>query len=136
MSKRLGSTACTQGIEIDVEPSLDAEHTDVEECRFVFNYRIRVRNGSDQRVTLLARHWIVVDANGVRHEVEGDGVVGRQPEIAPATEFVYKSFCPISTPWGTMEGSFLMEREDGSQFRAQIARFYLAMSDSAVLTGQ
>jgi ApaG protein len=136
MSKRLGSTAHTDGIEIDVEPTIDTEHTDPDEGRFVFNYRIRVRNTAEQRVTLISRHWIVVDANGVRHEVEGEGVVGRQPEIAPGAEFVYKSFCPITTPWGTMEGSYLMEREDGSQFRARIARFYLAAPEGAVLSSQ
>lgn len=131
MGKQLGSSACTQGIQIDVDPSLDAEHSDADDSRFMFNYRIRVRNGSDQRVTLLSRHWIVVDANGLRHEVEGDGVVGQQPDIAPGSEFVYTSFCPLTTPWGTMEGSYLMEREDGSQFRAQVARFYLATGEGS-----
>ena len=40
-------------------------------------------------------------------------------------QFEYASYCPLETQWGTMEGTFLMEREDGETFEVQIGRFYL-----------
>jgi ApaG protein len=57
--------------------------------------------------------------------VEGEGVVGQQPRLAPGESFRYGSYCPLTTEWGTMEGTFTMLREDGSRFEAQVRRFYL-----------
>ncbi len=101
-----------------------------ENPRFVFSYRIRISNLSDVGVWLRSRRWIIVDADGERHEVVGDGVVGQQPRLNPGVDFEYESFCPLPTPWGTMEGFFSMEFQDGAeQGRTQevrIERFYLA----------
>ena len=68
---------------------------------------------------------VIVDADGVRHEVQGMGVVGHHPDLKPGERFEYSSFCPLNTSWGTMEGSYVMEREDGSVFDARIKRFFL-----------
>jgi len=38
------------------------------------------------------------------------------------------SFCPLDTEWGTMEGTYRMQREDGTQFDAVIGRFFLAVN--------
>ena len=59
-----------------------------------------------------------------------EGVVGQQPVIGPGETHEYTSFCPLPTPWGTMEGEYQMRRDDGSTFEARIERFYLTAINS------
>jgi ApaG protein len=127
---RMGSEAVTDGIRITVQPSYSSLDSDPANNYFKFVYRIRIRNESDDAVCLLSRHWIIVDADGERQEVRGEGVVGQQPVIVPGQTFEYASFCPLPTSWGTMEGEYVMRRihADGSSspdFVARVARFFL-----------
>ena len=101
------------------------------EREYMFAYRIRIANEGDAPAQLISRHWVIVDAQGNRHDVEGPGVVGRQPRLEPGQIFEYSSYCPLKTPWGTMEGAFLMRRDDSSEFEATVARFYLAAPQDA-----
>jgi len=112
-------------IEVGVRSRYLAEKSDPGSGRFVFGYRITIANRGRHAAKLLSRHWIIVDADGARHVVRGEGVVGRQPELEPGHEFVYSSFCPLGTAWGTMEGTYLFEREDGELFEVDIPRFFL-----------
>ena len=54
-------------------------------------------------------------------------MVGETPRLEPGQAFKYQSFCPIGTPWGTMEGSYTMQRDDGRTFEAKVGRFYLRL---------
>lgn len=92
----------------------------------MFGYRIVISNDSGRGVRLVSRRWEIVDADGREEVVEGEGVVGQQPMIAPGASFEYASFCPLSTRWGTMEGTYRMERADGEALDVRIGRFYLA----------
>ena len=56
--------------------------------------------------------------------MRGDGVVGEQPEIGPGESHEYESYCPLGTAWGTMEGRYLMEGDEG-RFEIEIGRFFL-----------
>lgn len=125
-ASKLGSEATTQGIRVEVSPSYMPDHSRPAEREFVFSYRIRVTNGSQEAAQIVSRRWVIVDASGGRHEVEGPGVVGQQPRIEPGGTFEYSSYCPLKTPWGTMEGTFQIRRDDGRGFDAVVARFYLA----------
>jgi ApaG protein len=122
----LGSVTLTAGIRVAVAPSYLPDQSVPESRRYVFGYRIRISNESQCAVKLLTRHWIIVDADGDRNEVRGDGVVGQQPELEPGASFVYGSFCPLETEWGTMEGSFEFVDAEGTGIQARIERFYLA----------
>ena len=141
----------TNGVRVVVTPSYLADRSDPEGLkqgaersasgRFVFGYRIRISNESDRTVQLLARHWIIVDADGERSEVKGDGVVGQQPMLAPGQSFEYSSFCPLSTPWGTMEGSYQFRNasttgQPGDSFVASIGRFFLVSPFAGELAGR
>jgi len=75
----------------------------------------------------LPRHWIITDARGKVDEVRGPGVVGEQPLLEPGDSFQYTSSCLLSTPRGTMHGSYQMLREDGRALDAEIAPFTLSM---------
>jgi ApaG protein len=124
-SKSYGSVALTRGIRVAVSPMYLPEQSDPASRRFLFAYKIRIANEGDIGVRLISRRWMIVNAHGEREDVEGDGVVGQQPHLRPGQTFEYSSYCPLNTSWGTMEGSYLMERDDGEFFDATIARFYL-----------
>ncbi len=117
------SEATTRGITVSVRSRHLPERS--EPGRWLFTYRIRIANGSDETVQLMARHWIITDAAGRVEEVRGPGVVGQQPVLAPGESFEYSSFCPLPTPFGTMEGSYQMVAASGEPFEIVIAPFTL-----------
>ena len=117
--------ATTDAVTVSVRPVyLDAKSDPIVR-RFVFAYHVRIENHGAGEVQLLRRHWRIVDADGRVQDVEGAGVVGRQPTIPPGEAHEYHSFCVLPTFSGTMEGTYLMERTDGQRFRATIPRFHL-----------
>ncbi len=103
------------------------EQSDPSNERYVFSYTITIRNTGNVAAQLISRHWIITDAEGHVQEVRGLGVVGHQPFLKPGESFEYTSGCALATPVGTMQGSYQMTAEDGTQFEAPIAEFTLAM---------
>ncbi|MFN0242553.1 MAG: Co2+/Mg2+ efflux protein ApaG [Planctomycetota bacterium] len=115
----------TEGIRIQAAAQYVPADSNPESHQYIFAYHIVISNEGDTPARLRSRHWIIIDADNNRQEVGGDGVVGQTPTLAPGASFDYTSSCPLRTSWGTMEGSYLMERANGEQFRAQIGRFFL-----------
>ncbi len=101
------------------------EQSSTEQMQFAFAYTITIANAGDEPVQLLSRHWLITDANANVQEVRGDGVIGEQPLILPGREFTYTSGAVLNTSIGSMHGSYLMLRQDGSTFTAPIAAFSL-----------
>lgn len=120
-----GSEAVTRGVRVAVRPFYIPEQSRPDLGEYVFGYRISIANEGDERVKLISRKWVIVDADGDVREVEGEGVVGQQPEILPGGVHEYSSFCSLETPWGTMEGHYVMKMVSGETFEAAIGRFYL-----------
>jgi ApaG protein len=120
-----GSDTTTDGIRVVVTPSFLPEHSDAKQRKYTFAYRIRITNTSERVVTLLRRQWMIVDSEGDRKVVSGDGVVGQQPTLTPGAHFEYNSYCPLSQPWGTMEGTFAFATEHGESIAARVGRFFL-----------
>jgi ApaG protein len=108
-----------------VSVSFLPEQSEPASGRWFWAYHIRLENDGDQEVQLLTRRWIITDGRGARHSVEGEGVVGDQPVIAPGQSYDYVSGCPLDTPTGAMEGSYRMIGADGEIFEARIPRFQL-----------
>jgi len=104
-----------------------AEQSDEADNRYVFSYSITITNNGDTPVQLLSRHWVITDSNSQVQEVRGQGVVGEQPVIKPGQSFGYTSGTVISTPVGTMMGSYQMVSEDGRKFDAAIPQFVLSV---------
>lgn len=117
------SSCVTDGIRVDVQSTYRPDRS--EPGRWLFSYTVRIANEGETTAQLLARHWIITDAEGNREEVIGDGVVGHQPRLAPGQQFEYTSYCVLRTPHGSMHGTYRMVREDGTSFAAQIAAFPL-----------
>lgn len=124
------SDTTTEGVRVGATAFFLPEHSDPQEDRYVFGYTIVIANHSDAPVQLLSRHWVIIDGTGHREEVRGPGVIGQKPRLEPGQAFKYQSFCPLSTPWGTMEGSYQMRRDNGDAFEAKIGRFYLTTPSS------
>ncbi len=120
-----GYTATTDEITIKAQPIYLEAQSDVMERKFVFAYYIRIENKGTEAVQLLRRHWLINHAGGRVEEVEGEGVVGKQPVIKPGEFHEYNSFCVLDTFEGTMEGTYLMQRANGEYFRATIPKFVL-----------
>ncbi|PZO90576.1 MAG: Co2+/Mg2+ efflux protein ApaG [Sphingomonas sanxanigenens] len=117
--------ATTREVTVRVSVSFLPEQSEPDRGRWFWAYHIRVENEGAMAVQLLSRHWTITDGRGARHEVEGEGVVGEQPMIAPGQSYDYVSGCPLATPTGQMVGSYHMIREDGSVFDVAIPRFAL-----------
>lgn len=114
-------------IRVHVTTDYIAEQSDPDNRRYVFAYTITVENVGRIAARLLARHWLITDADGHRQEVRGEGVVGEQPHLQPGESFRYTSGAILETPVGAMEGSYRMRADDGHEFDAPIAPFSLAV---------
>jgi ApaG protein len=125
MDALFGQSAETGGIAVRVSVSYLADQSEPGRGRWFWAYHIRIENGSDRTVQLLTRHWTITDGRGARHTVEGEGVVGEQPVLAPGGSFDYVSGCPLTTPTGAMQGSYHMIDEDGTTFDVAIPKFAL-----------
>lgn len=116
--------------QVDVETTYVVEQSDPDENRFVFSYTITIRNEGQVPAKLLARHWIITDADGKVQEVKGDGVVGEQPHLKPGDGFRYTSGAILETPVGSMYGTYQMIADDGNEFIADIQPFTLSMPNT------
>jgi len=122
--------ATTRDIIVRVAASYLAEQSDPSADRWFWSYHVRIENDSERAVQLLSRAWRIVDGRGTLHEVQGEGVVGEMPLIAPGGSFDYVSGCPLDTPSGSMSGSYRMVDENGNAFDVAIPRFQLLSSVS------
>ena len=106
------------------------EQSDPQTGEHAFAYTITIRNSGDVTAQLIARHWIITDANGHVEEVRGLAVVGHQPLLNPGETFEYTSGTRLDTPNGTMRGTFFCMTEDAQPFEATISEFALALASS------
>ena len=101
-----------------------------EDNQYAFAYHISIENNSNEAVTLLHRHWIIVDGNQQHKEVKGPGVVGEQPRILADGKYHYSSGVVLKTPIGTMQGSYQMVNDLGHPIEAPISPFLLSVPNT------
>jgi ApaG protein len=119
-------TGVTKGIKVSVETNYQPEHSQPANEHFVFTYRITIENNSNNTVQLKARHWDIIDATHPTHEVDGEGVVGKQPVLEPGEIHQYVSGCNLKSGIGKMKGYYIMERIiDGRLFNVEIPEFLM-----------
>jgi ApaG protein len=114
-------------IKVIVRVRYLSEQSDEADNRFVFAYTITVSNEGEQPVKLIARHWVITDANQHIQAVNGKGVVGEQPVINPGQNFEYTSGTVLATQVGTMSGSYEMALDDGTEFTVPVPQFVLSV---------
>lgn len=103
------------------------EHLPSDSDKYAFAYKMTITNPNKFPVTLMTRYWLITDANGKTSEVQGEGVIGEQPQIAPGDTFQYTSGAVVDTPVASMEGYYELELENGERFKADIDAFRLAV---------
>lgn len=115
----------TEGIRVVVRPSFSLPYSEPADGKFVFTYLVQMENHSEEVAQLLFRHWLIHDSAGEDLEIDGEGVLGEQPTLAPGKSHVYQSFCVLRSPSGFMEGYYTFVRPNGEEFRVPIPRFDL-----------
>jgi ApaG protein len=119
------SDAVTEDVRVEVLARHSPENSRPQQGQWVFEYTVRITNQGQEPVQLVSRHWMITDGTEVTREVKGDGVVGEQPMLEPGQSFQYSSWCPLSTPMGSMKGTYQMVSAGGRHFDIEIAPFGL-----------
>lgn len=115
----------TEGVEVSVTPIYVEEKSAPENDYYFFAYKVKIKNLSESPLQLMNRHWIIRDGKKKQRYVNGEGVVGQRPILAMEEEFIYTSFCPLSTPTGNMRGKFEIKNlEHGHNFWVPIPLFF------------
>jgi ApaG protein len=118
----------SEGINVTVETFYQPDYSNPVNSEYMFAYRITIENNNSFPVKLLRRHWYIYDAAATVREVEGEGVVGVQPQINPGETYKYISGCNLRTEIGKMHGSYLMENVNNSkQFDVAIPTFEMTV---------
>jgi len=128
----LSSEATTRNIRVSVRAQYDCRRSNPEQSQWFFLYTVSIANEGHETVQLLSRHWIITDGMGNVQEVQGPGVVGKQPVLGRGQSFEYTSGCPLTTPFGAMNGTYQMVNQTGENFDIEIAPFALTESYSTV----
>jgi ApaG protein len=87
-----------------------------------FVYFITIHNDSVTTVDILARKWVVTDADGNKQVVEGAGVVGERPHLPPGESFTYNSYHIIGSN-SVAEGAYFGTAADGRKIFTRIPPF-------------
>lgn len=131
MKELFQHAANTDGITVRVAVNFLPEQSRPQDGKWFWVYHIRIENHRDERVQLITRHWRITDGNGIVNIVDGEGVVGEQPTLAPGQSHDYVSGCPLATPHGSMEGFYTFRRHGGDLLEVRIPFFPLAAPATA-----
>jgi ApaG protein len=119
-------TAFTEGVQVSVEVTYQAEFSSPNQHHYVFTYKVTIENKSNQTVQLLSRKWEIFDAAESPKLIEGTGVVGQQPILEPGQSHNYISGCNLKSGLGKMNGIYYMERIiDGKCFEVIVPEFQM-----------
>ena len=117
--------AVTRNVRVSVESEFAPGRSNPAESKWFFLYTIKITNEGPHTVKLVSRHWIITDAMGDIREVRGPGVIGKQPVLEPGESFEYTSGCDLTTPFGTMRGTYQMVTGALEDFEVEIPAFTL-----------
>ncbi|HET6141991.1 MAG TPA: Co2+/Mg2+ efflux protein ApaG [Candidatus Acidoferrales bacterium] len=120
------SEATTRNIRVSVQSQYDPSRSNPNNSQWFFLYTVKIANEGKETVQLVSRHWIITDGMGKVEEVQGPGVIGKQPTLAPGQSFEYTSGCPLTTPFGSMHGTYQMINQAAEEFEIEIAPFTLS----------
>ena len=99
----------THGIQISVQPEYNAQYSKPEVEQHIFVYYISIENVGSTTMQLLRRHWVIQEFLGPIREVDGEGVIGKQPILKPGEKHEYNSFTDLRTNIGRMYGYYTFQ---------------------------
>ncbi len=112
-------------ISVKVRPEYLPERSNPEASEYVFAYHVTITNTGQIAAQVIARTWNINHASGLHEKVKGLAVVGHQPLLQPGEVFEYSSGCVLTTPTGTMHGTYLCISDECERFDADIPMFVL-----------
>lgn len=119
-------SSTTHNITVTVESSYEVEASKPSIRKHVHSYHVTITNNSDNTVQLLRRKWFIKNTENEINVVEGEGVIGLQPILAPEEIHKYQSWSILSTPIGLMSGRFqMMNTLSNEMFWIEIPEFDL-----------
>lgn len=98
----------TNGIKISVKSNFEGTRYQNYRLNYLFSYEIIIENQSNDSVQLIARNWHIFDSLNEKEIVEGEGVIGKKPILAPKQVHKYSSYCNLTSPIGSMSGFYTM----------------------------
>lgn len=116
------------GVLVNVEVYYQHEYSNPLLNEYMFAYQITLENYNNYPIQLLRRSWKIFDSIGIMKEIEGEGVVGVQPIIAPGESYQYMSGCNLQSDMGKMFGTYLMMNADSRQ------QFYVTIPEFEMIT--
>ena len=118
----------TNGIKISVKTKFEGNRYQNYRLYFSFSYSITIENQSNDSVQLVSRHWNIFDSLNNFEIVEGEGVVGKKPILAPKKSYTYSSYGNLTSPIGSMKGFFnMINFTTTKNFRVYIPSFQLTV---------
>jgi ApaG protein len=118
----------TEGVKVSVESFYQPDYSNPVNGEYMFAYRVTIENNNPFPVKLLRRHWFIFDSNAAEREVEGEGVVGIQPQINPGENYQYISGCNLRTEMGKMYGTYQMQNLSNKlDFEVNIPVFHMVV---------
>ena len=116
----------TNGIKISVKTNFEGTRYQNYRMYFSFSYSVTIENQSNDSVQLISRHWKIFDSLKNLKIVEGEGVIGKKPILAPKKSYTYSSYCNLTSPIGSMKGFFnMINFTTTKNFRVHIPSFQL-----------
>ncbi|NUN93993.1 MAG: ApaG domain [Verrucomicrobiae bacterium] len=92
-----------------------------------FAYFITIHNDSAETVVIHGRKWVIANSAGEVTVVEGEGVVGKRPRLAPGEQFPYNSYHVSDTAECRAEGAYFGITGNGRPVFARIPRFTMRL---------
>ncbi len=118
--------AVTNEIKVSVQTEFNDHHSRLRLHQFVYDYHVSIENLGTNSVKLLRRKWIITDAHGIERIVEGEGVLGLQPNLNRNEIHHYSSSCILPTAFGRMRGHYIFEKSLlAEEFLVDIPEFKL-----------
>lgn len=117
--------ATTHKICISVWPEFIDHKINSAENLYLWAYHVIIENKSPTAITLLNRHWKIMDEKGTTQEVSGEGVIGQKPTINPGSSFQYSSGTHLNYPSGIMSGKYEMQKDNGEIIEVEVPSFSL-----------
>ncbi len=91
-----------------------------------FIYYVTIHNDSDQTIQILGRKWMIEESDHDLTVVEGDGVIGHMPILAPGKSFNYNSYHVIAFS-ASASGAFYGVTMDGIRIMVEIPPFEMEL---------
>ena len=116
----------SKNIQVTAWPEFIDSKLSSEGDVFIWSYQIHIENKGKEPVQLIKRYWRIIDESGDLQEVEGQGVIGEQPIIAPGASYQYSSGIHLHNPSGIMNGTYFMKQiKDDTILEVEIPTFSL-----------